>query len=141
MPIAFTCTSCNNFVTMGDDVAGRRARCPHCERTVTVPWESGSESGNPLANVTKQAENQAEANRNLARAHREREAAERPRNRTMGVIVLLMGATFFGVSLLLYDFRDPWKRIIGWEFAMALKVGALIQWMTAFRMIIWGTRE
>ncbi len=37
MPIDFTCTGCHKTLRVGDDTAGKQAKCPHCGAVLTIP--------------------------------------------------------------------------------------------------------
>ncbi len=37
MPIDFNCTGCNNRLRVGDDTAGKQAKCPQCGAVLTIP--------------------------------------------------------------------------------------------------------
>jgi TM2 domain-containing membrane protein YozV/phage FluMu protein Com len=37
MAIEFRCTNCNRLLRVGDDTAGKRAKCPQCSTVLTIP--------------------------------------------------------------------------------------------------------
>lgn len=37
MPIQFTCSGCGQVLRVGDDAAGKRARCPKCQTLLAIP--------------------------------------------------------------------------------------------------------
>ncbi|MFQ5731684.1 MAG: hypothetical protein ACE5KM_07000 [Planctomycetaceae bacterium] len=45
MTIEFHCASCNKLLRTADDKAGKRARCPDCGETITVPAPDGGDGG------------------------------------------------------------------------------------------------
>ncbi|MFW6168863.1 MAG: hypothetical protein ACODAD_00130 [Planctomycetota bacterium] len=74
MPIELTCTGCGQTLRVGDEHAGKKARCPQCGAVVPVPSgeapaaplaesspfgnvDSGSESSNPFADFPAQSSN------------------------------------------------------------------------------------
>lgn len=44
MPIETICQNCARKLRVGDEFAGRKARCPHCKNVYTVPQALGSSS-------------------------------------------------------------------------------------------------
>ena len=37
MPIKFTCSGCGQVLRVGDESAGKRAKCPKCQGVVQIP--------------------------------------------------------------------------------------------------------
>jgi phage FluMu protein Com len=44
MPIEFACSHCGQILRVGDDTAGKRAKCPKCQSVVPIPAASASSS-------------------------------------------------------------------------------------------------
>lgn len=66
MPIKFACDQCGRTITVRDELAGKKGRCPGCQSVVTVPADGG---GGALAEDPRAA---------AARAARQRAAAAAP---------------------------------------------------------------
>jgi hypothetical protein len=49
MPIELTCTGCSQTLRVGDDHAGKKARCPKCGTISTVPMATGFPTPAPSA--------------------------------------------------------------------------------------------
>lgn len=60
MPITFACKCGKNF-KVGDDMAGKRAKCPQCQNTLTVPGPATASAGKPAAKPTVAPTKQAVA--------------------------------------------------------------------------------
>ena len=45
MDIEFHCEHCGKVVTAPEDAAGRRGKCPHCDRKVYIPYPSDEAQG------------------------------------------------------------------------------------------------
>jgi hypothetical protein len=42
MSIRFRCPGCDTLMQVGDDAAGRKARCPHCRAVIAIPAPAGA---------------------------------------------------------------------------------------------------
>jgi hypothetical protein len=54
MPIAFAC-QCGKRFTVADGMAGKKAKCPECSATITVPAPAASKSATPSPTATASA--------------------------------------------------------------------------------------
>lgn len=47
MSIRFTCSQCSNFLSVPDEHAGKKARCPTCQEINTIPVATATLAANP----------------------------------------------------------------------------------------------